>query len=167
MPIKKIKRSPKKSPKRKSPKKSPKRKSPKNKSPKRKSPKNKSPKKSGNIKQTGTISSAFASQLRSIGYSQSSYLSKARSAARKTGYNPKLLHFSSNPIYKLNYDGVNFGRVGYGDYLIWSFKEKHGMVDRGYANMKRNVFRTSHSAIRGNWQSNPKSRNNLAIKILW
>lgn len=114
-----------------------------------------------------SASAKFASQLESIGLSQSSYLSQAKSAAKTNGYNPALLTFSDDSVHKLKYDGSRFGRVGYGDFIIWKHNEKRGAKPKGYANMKRNVFRTSHSAIKGSWKSNPKSPNNLAIKILW
>jgi hypothetical protein len=35
---------------------------------------------------------------------------------------PELINFSSNPKYKLNYDGVDFGANGYNDYLIYTLK---------------------------------------------
>jgi hypothetical protein len=114
-----------------------------------------------------SASTKFAAQLKSIGLSQSSYLKQAKSTAKRNGYNPSLLTFSDNSVHKLMYDGSRFGRVGYGDYIIWKHNEKRGAKPKGYAAMKRNVFRTSHSAIKGNWQSNPKSPNMLAIKILW
>jgi hypothetical protein len=113
------------------------------------------------------ISNKFLQQLMKIYMTPNEYLKKAKLAAKKRGYNPKLLTFANNSVHKLEYDGVKFGRVGYGDFIIWTHNEKRGVVSPGYAKMKRNVFTRSHSAIKGSWKNNLKSPNNLAIHILW
>ena len=120
-----------------------------------------------NSKKSFGISTELKNQLKKINLSPETYLKRAKRAASKTGYNPSLLTFSNDSIHKLNYNGVKFGRVGYGDFIIWTHNEKNGIVPKGYANMKRNVFRTSHGLIKGNWKKNPESKNNLAINILW
>jgi len=118
-------------------------------------------------------SSALASQLRSDGMTPASYLAKARSAARRTGYPAQRLQFSDDAIHKLrieNPDGQirRFGRVGYGDFIIWSHLERTGHVDRGYAAQKQYVFRTSHGALsKKRGITDPYAPNNLAINILW
>jgi len=109
----------------------------------------------------------FIKQLKELKIPVSQYLTIAKDRAKKAGYNPELLTISKNKIYKLNYDGVNFGRVGYGDFIIWSILESRGQVEKGYAEQKRNVFQKSHSQIKGNWKNDPKSKNNLALKINW
>ena len=114
---------------------------------------------------------SFSRQLRSIGYSPASYLTSARKAARKTGYDPSKLNFANDNNHNLVYESPEgrkyFGKVGYGDFLIWSFKERHGSVERGYANMKRHVFRTSHGEITRLHHLNKFSPNELSINILW
>jgi hypothetical protein len=57
--------------------------------------------------------------------------------------------------------------LGYGDYIIWTAKEKEGIVPKGYADMKRNVFHKSHSKIKGDWKNDKFSPNMLALKITW
>jgi hypothetical protein len=114
---------------------------------------------------------AFMRQLRAMGYSRAAYLSAARKAARRAGYEPARLHFALNNNHKLVYESPEgnkyFGKAGYGDYLIWSFKERHGDARSGYARMKRNVFRTSHGAITKMYGLNKFSPNELSIRILW
>ena len=109
----------------------------------------------------------FNQELKELKIPVSKYLKIARERAKTSGYNPKLLTISKDPVYKLNYDGVNFGRTGYGDYIIWGILEDRGQVEKGYAEQKRNVFQKSHTKIKGNWRNNPKSPNNLALKINW
>jgi len=102
------------------------------------------------------------------------YLKKAQKKAKDAGYGngAKLLGFASDGVHKLampNEDGkvIQFGRVGYGDHLIYSHLESLGKVPQGTASKKQNTFQKSHSQIRGDWQKNPFSPNNLALKILW
>jgi hypothetical protein len=109
----------------------------------------------------------FNKQLKELKIPVNTYLKIAKQRAKNAGYNPRLLTISKDPTYKLNYDGVNFGRTGYGDYIIWSILEERGRVEPGYAEQKRNVFQKSHSQIKGDWRNNPKSPNNLALKINW
>jgi hypothetical protein len=109
----------------------------------------------------------FIKQLKELNIPVTEYLSIAKKRAKKEGYNPDLLSISKNKVNKLNYDGVNFGRVPYGDFIIWSILEDRGDVEKGYAEQKRNVFQKSHSKIKGDWRNNPNSPNNLALKINW
>ena len=116
----------------------------------------------------------FMAQLRKAGLNPSVYLKKAQKAARDAGYGngAKLLGFATDGVHKLampNEDGklILFGRVGYGDFLIWSHLEASKKAPQGTASKKRNVFQKSHSQIRGNWKNDPFSPNNLALKILW
>ncbi len=109
----------------------------------------------------------FNRQLKELKIPVNTYLKIARQRAKNAGYNPTLLTISKNPEYKLNYDGVNFGRTGYGDFIIWGILEDRGLVEKGYADQKRSVFQKSHSKIKGDWRKNPKSPNNLALKINW
>ena len=119
----------------------------------------------------GGIHSKFAKQLADIGLSQEQYLRHAKELARRRGYDPAKVFFAENGEHKLTYkDGKrisHFGRVGYGDFIIWSWKEKKGSVPKGYAKQKQNTFWKSHSKIKGDWKKDPLSPNNLALKILW
>lgn len=89
------------------------------------------------------------------------YLSIAKENALNNNYNPDLLTFSNDGIHKLNYDGINFGRVGYNDFIIYQL-----MGDES-ALMKRKNYLARASKIKGNWKNNEMSPNNLAQKILW
>ena len=116
----------------------------------------------------------FRAQLNKVGLNPSVYLKKAQKKARDAGYGngAKLLGFASDGVHKLampNEDGrmVLFGRVGYGDHLIWSHLEKTKQAPQGTASKKQNVFQKSHSKIKGDWQKDPFSPNNLALKVLW
>ena len=118
------------------------------------------------------INPKFKKQLKKIGIQPRTYLSKARRMAKKFGYNDTLT-FSDDDIHKLKIkdpDGTirKFGRVGYGDFILWSFLEKKGEVEKGYSRMKRNVFQKSHGALSEQRDiDDPYAPNNLALKILW
>jgi hypothetical protein len=120
---------------------------------------------------SGSVGDAFLKQLHSLGYAPATYLSNARKAARRSGYDPSKLHFANNNNNKLVYESPEgnkyFGKAGYGDYLIWSFKERRGQARTGYASMKRRVFRTSHGEITRIYNLNKFSPNELSIHILW
>ena len=127
-----------------------------------------------NVALEGAGHDKFASQLKKVGLSPSVYLKKAQKKAKDAGYGKgaKLLGFASDGVHKLampNEDGklITFGRVGYGDSLIWAHLESLGKVPQGTASKKINVFQKSHSQIRGDWKSDPFSPNNLALKVLW
>ena len=77
----------------------------------------------------------FNKQLKELKIPVNTYLKTAKQRAKNAGYNPSLLTISKSPEHKLNYDGVKYGRTGYGDFIIW--------------------------------RNNPKSPNNLALKINW
>jgi DNA adenine methylase len=100
------------------------------------------------------------------------YLRDIKAKAKEEGYDPDAVSLATDGIHKLAYKTpggkvVLFGRVGYGDYLIWSFLEKHGKVSSGYADTKRHTFHASHEAMKGNWKTNTYSPNNLALALLW
>lgn len=95
------------------------------------------------------------------------YLRDVKAKAKAYGLDPKKLKFADDGIHKLDYDGVKFGRLGYGDFLLWKHEEKEGRVQKGFSLQKRKVFHNSHEKIKGNWKSNKVSPNNLALHILW
>jgi hypothetical protein len=114
----------------------------------------------------------FEKQLKKEGIEPSSYLKEAQRRAKSAGLPYKVLGFASDGKHKLsmpNTDGkmIKFGKVGYGDFLIWSHLEKAQKVPKGTADAKRNTFQKSHSAIKGDWKKDPFSANNLALKVLW
>jgi hypothetical protein len=120
----------------------------------------------------GKIRSKFQSELKRFGLSPAAYLKAAKAAARKAGLNAESLTFSDNDEHKLMITDdsgrlVRFGRVGYGDFLLWSAAEKKGKVKSGFAAQKQNVFQKSHSQIKGDWKSDKYSPNSLALAVLW
>lgn len=120
----------------------------------------------------GAIRRKFKDELKHFGLSPASYIARARAAAKADGYDPKSLTFSDDDVAKLMITDdsgrkVRFGRVGYGDFLLWSAAEKKGKVKNGFAAQKRDTFQKSHSQIKGDWKSNKYSPNSLALAILW
>ena len=114
----------------------------------------------------------FEADLKKVGINPSLYLKEAQRRAKKAGLPYKVLGFASDGIHKLsipNAEGrmIKFGRVGYGDHLIYTHLEKAGSVPKGTADAKRNTFHRSHEKIAGDWKSNPFSPNNLALNVLW
>lgn len=120
---------------------------------------------------TGMGKDKFIRQLEEMNYPVNKYLDKAKKVAEKEGYDPNKLSLANNNDNKLKYEspeGIKyFGKAGYGDFLIWSFKENRGDVKEGYAKMKRNVFRKSHGAMSKMYHLGKYSPNELSIKILW
>lgn len=116
--------------------------------------------------------SKFDKQLRKVGIEPSLYLKEAQRRAKDAGLPYKVLGFADDGDHKLaipNADGrmIKFGKVGYGDHLIWSHLERTGSSPKGTADAKRNTFQKSHSKIKGDWKKDPFSPNSLALKVLW
>lgn len=119
-----------------------------------------------------TRSNPFVSQLKELGFEPSSYLKEARRRARDHHYPDKLLGFATDGTHKLVIPDANgrlvaFGKVNYGDHIIYQHLEKKNSVPKGTAEKKKKTFHKSHSKIKGDWAENPFSPNNLALKILW
>jgi DNA adenine methylase len=115
--------------------------------------------------------SEFQEKLNSIGLKPSVYLSKARELAKHTGYDPSKLEFCNTGNNKLMYESpdglVHFGAPKYHDYIIYSFLESKGEVEKGTADKRRDAYRARATNIKGNWKKNKYSPNNMAINILW
>jgi len=113
----------------------------------------------------------FHKQLAEAGLTHESYMKAVKKLAKASGYDPKKVEMSDDGKHKLVYhspEGLKrFGRVGYGDYIIWSAKEKKGDVKKGYADMKRNTFRKSHGAMSKLHNLGKFSPNELSINLLW
>ena len=100
------------------------------------------------------------------------YLRAVKVRAELNGYDPDAVRMADDGIHKVEYktptgQTVRFGRVGYGDFILWTHLEREGRVPKGYALRKRAVFHKSHEAIKGDWKTNPYSPNNLALALLW
>jgi len=123
------------------------------------------------VKGFGKKSNKFVEQLDSIGLKPESYLKAVKHLAKESGYDPDKVELSQDGIHKVVYhspEGLKrFGRVGYGDYIIWSYKEAKRKVPKGHADKKRNVFRKSHGAMSKIHNLGKYSPNELSINLLW
>jgi hypothetical protein len=124
-----------------------------------------------NVALEGAGHSIFLKQLNELGINPESYLKKARLRAKAHGYDSQSLNFADDNVHKLAIlnDGKTtmFGRVNYGDYIIYQFLEASKKAEKGIARSKQNRFRKSHMMLPGDWKSNKFSPNNLALNILW
>ena len=109
---------------------------------------------------------AKMSWITKFGLTPTAYLKEVRRRAKAHGYPANMLGFADDGVHKLaipDHEGRirRFGRVGYGDFVLYSHKNK------ALALKKQSVFHKSHSKIKGNWQKDDFSPNNLALRILW
>jgi hypothetical protein len=113
----------------------------------------------------------FHEELRKMGISPDNYLESAKRLAESKGYDRDKVMFAMDGDHKLAYDSPNglkkFGKVGYGDYIIWSYLEKMGKVPKGTADKKRAVFKKSHSAMSKEYGLTKYTPNELALNINW
>lgn len=118
-----------------------------------------------------TKSIKFQNQLKKIGMSPDDYMSMAKHLAKQRGYDPTKLHFSIDGDHKLVYDspeGIRrFGKVGYGDFIIWTWLEKKGEVPKGTAKKKQGTFHASHRAMSKKYALTKYDENELALNINW
>jgi len=116
--------------------------------------------------------SGLEEQLSDWGMDKKRYFQSLSKNARKHGYNPKMIGLATDGIHKIQIQTpegrvVKFGRLGYGDYILWKALEAQGKTQKGFADQKQSVFHSSHTKIRGNWKRNDYSPNNLALRLLW
>lgn len=115
--------------------------------------------------------SKFMNELIKMKINPASYLSVVRKVAEKEGYNSNSIYFSDKPEKKLmikhNDKKVYFGQTGYGDFIIWNFLENMKVVPDGFASKKRKLYLARATKIKGDWEDDDYSPNNLAIRILW
>jgi hypothetical protein len=120
---------------------------------------------------SGTVRS-FQEQLKAMGLPPERYLKEARRKAKAAGLLSENLRFSDNGTHKLTITDPkgrvrHFGRIGYGDHLIYQFLEHTKKVPVGEAASRRDRFQKSHSKIKGDWRKDPYSPNNLALSVNW
>jgi len=108
----------------------------------------------------GSGQNKFMNQLNNLNISPDKYLKIVKSTAKQAGYNPKLLKFSSKPNKKLEYDGVDFGAVGYGDFIIYK------LTNNKIANKKRDDYRKRAEKVMKE-TNNKISPASLSYYILW
>lgn len=116
-------------------------------------------------------SDVFMKQLEKLNISPDDYMRVAKHLAKSNNYDPDKLSFASDGDHKLVYDspeGIRkFGKVNYGDFIIWSYLERMGKVPEGTAAKKRNVFHKSHKAMSKDYGLTKYTPNELALNINW
>jgi hypothetical protein len=119
----------------------------------------------------GGVMSDFQKKLIEIKLKPEEYLKQAKIQAKYNGYDPSKLYFCNTGKNKLMFDSpngfVHFGHPDYPDYIIYSWLEHRGEVPPGTAYKRRDLYRGRAMNIKGKWDENEYSANNLAIKILW
>jgi len=108
----------------------------------------------------------FAKQMASMGVKPAEYLALAKKKAKALGLADNMLGFSTDAKHKLqipNMDGkmIRFGAVGLGDYILYSLSGDKT------ADQHRSNYRKRATKIKGDWEKDPYSANNLAIGVLW
>ena len=109
----------------------------------------------------------YIDEIKKAGFTLEKYLEIAKKNARKFGYNATFLKISDDPKYKLDYNGNKFGSAINNDYIIYKMMAYKKMITRDEARKHRDAYIARASNIKGEWRSNPESKNNLAIRILW
>lgn len=116
-------------------------------------------------------SDLFMKQLEKLQIQPDDYMAVARNLARSKNYDASKLYFANDGDHKLAYDSPEgmrkFGKVGYGDFIIWSFLERMGKVPKGTADKKRYTFQKSHRAMSKDYGLTKYSPNELALNINW
>jgi hypothetical protein len=112
------------------------------------------------------LNSNIIKQLKGVKLTPKKYLKYARFIAKNRGYNPNLLTISKDGIHKLNYDGVNFGRVGYNDKIIYTWLEHNNEIDEGTTKKKYTNYRNRAYTVMKK-TNNKYSPASLSFYILW
>jgi hypothetical protein len=105
--------------------------------------------------------------LQELNINKDVYLREAKQAAKRNGYDPNKLKFSTDKDSKLEYDNIKFGANKYNDYIIYKELAKQNIVDKDVPQKRRQSYLARSTKIKGNWKNNKTSKNNLAINILW
>lgn len=121
-----------------------------------------------NIKPTlsGLGNNKFINQLNKINLKPEDYLLFSQELAKHNGYNPDLLKISKDNVHKLEYNNVPFGRVGYNDYIIYSWLEYNNKLPKGTAQKKRiNYRKRAYKVMK---ETNDKFKaSSLAFYLNW
>ena len=102
----------------------------------------------------------FKNQLKKLNIEPNEYLKIAKQAAKRANLNPDKLVFSTKKDKKLQYENIDFGAVGYNDYIIYK------LTNNPKADDYRKRYQLSHGAIKGDWKDK-LSPNALSLKINW
>lgn len=109
----------------------------------------------------------FKKKLEDIKFDPNDYLELAKLKAFNAGYDPELLNFSPSLKHKLQYDGIDFGGSSNNDFIIYNYLSYIGKVNKNIPSIKQKSYLARSEKIKGDWEKNIKSPNNLARSILW
>jgi len=119
----------------------------------------------------GGAVSDFQDKLDKLGLNPLTYIKKAKELAKHNGYDPSKVQWCNTGKNKLMYESpdglVHFGNPDYYDYIIYSWLESQGEVEPGTADERRRLYRGRATNIKGDWEKNKYSPNNMAINVLW
>lgn len=115
---------------------------------------------------------SITSQLKLLKIPKATYLKSIRTAGKAKGYDEKKIMLSDDNDHKImvvDDEGKKHyaGRVGYGDFHIWTQLEKKKDVPSGFANEKQKGYLARATKIKGDWKKDKYSPNSLAIALLW
>jgi DNA adenine methylase len=115
---------------------------------------------------TGYGMEKFHKQLKEKNITHKQYMKAASKAAKKNGYDPSKLEMSDDGDHKLIYTtpegkAVPFGKVDYNDFIIYT------LTKNDFADKYRKAYLARATQIKGDWEKDKYSPNNLAINILW
>jgi hypothetical protein len=115
---------------------------------------------------------SILAQLKKLKVAKTKYLGAIRSAGTSNGYDPKKIQLSDDGEHKImvvDEEGKKHyaGRVGYGDFHIWTMLESKKDVPSGFASQKQKDYLARATKIKGNWKKDKYSPNSLAIALLW
>lgn len=90
------------------------------------------------------------------------YLQIMKDIAKEAGYNPDELSLANDGVHKLSLNGIKFGNIDYPDFVLFVM---NGEIDEAKKHRKNYLTRTA--GMKGDWNNDDYSRNNLARRIIW
>jgi hypothetical protein len=112
----------------------------------------------------------FINELKVLNIDPEYYIDAVKENAKKYGINPDFIYFSDKPKYKLYYTDngkkIYFGSATHPDYLIYKWIENYNDIEN-LAENKRDRYLKRSTNIKGDWEKNKLSKNNLSINLLW
>lgn len=111
-------------------------------------------------------SGKFTKQLQKLNITKDEYLYYAKKIAKLRDYEPDKLELANDDKHKLSYNGVEFGAVGYKDFILYLHLVKEGIIPFEFALQKMTNYRKR--AEKTMKETNDKySPASLSYNILW
>ena len=100
------------------------------------------------------------------------YIATVKNICKANGYDPELIKFSNNSLYKLEYDNIPFGLISHGDDMIINrYYQVFGKIDETQFLRKiyyyKKIYSSRINKIDKNILKNPKHPETLYLSILW